>query len=487
MKKAFVFLVVFVMMLAVVPVSLAQGPDDDTRMVVWESFPESDGQLQVLTAAGLEEVLMTFPPGKNNTLAKRCGQDYWVGGGQSAALYIGGVEGDIALYPVAGGAPVNLAKVYRMTCSGTFSFQTAPNGQRVGFIDYAPDAVDREYAYGNLRFFDATAGTELATFDWTNTFTLYDDGALMLRIFPDGKGNGTEADVVWWDGAGRRTLTTLEPTYPPDVEDVDCGITGGAMTRIGDSAYVLVAQECEIAMPRNWQIVRVPMAGGAPTEVAAGVPVGGVFSESFTTELFPALDGSGVLMAIPSGLTRNTVSLIWVTVDGVVTPVLEGKHIISNRYGEFLTEGRHLQLAMNGAALAFVTVTGNGEQALWMLGLSTTGGQPILLEEEGPNQRIFQYLWGGNNTLYFAAGSIESSSLYAATQDGATQRLERGRFYRLAVSYAGDKVAAAEWFENPNSLGEDLFKITLWDTSGYVRTFKEGGEEQNELIPLVLQ
>ncbi len=73
------------------------------------------------------------------------------------------------------------------------------------------------------------------------------------------------------------------------------------------------------------------------------------------------------------------------------------------------------------------------------------------------------------------------------TPGGAPQRLERGRFFRIAPSYDGEKVAASEWFENPNSLGDDLFKITVLTTNGVVYPFKEGGEQHNQIIPLAIQ
>ena len=119
--------------------------------------------------------------------------------------------------------------------------------------------------------------------------------------------------------------------------------------------------------------------------------------------------------------------------------------------------------------------------------LSNASHPSVMVEEEGGGQRIFQYLWSANNRLYYAAGSVESSALHVATLGGAPQRVERGRFFRLAVSYNGDKVAAAEWYANPNSIGDDLFKLTVLTTNGVVFTLKEGGEEYNRMIPLALQ
>ena len=466
--------------------ALSQGPIE-ARVLVWESTPDDDGYLAALTTGGAEDVLVDFPPGLFANWAKRCGQDSWAKDGKSVAIYTGAARGAITLFPLEeGGATVALGETNRMACAGPASFQFSPNQERVGYIDYARDAIDREFPYGDLRFYDAASGTALGTFDWATAFTLYDDGALMLRFFPDGKGNATEADVDWWDGAARRTLVTLEPVYPPDKEDIDCTFKAGSVARIKDTAYVLTGQWCETGAS-NWRLVSIPLSGGEVKEIGFGQPGGGYFSESFTTNLFPAQDGSGFLMTMPSGLSRNTVRLQWITHDGAITPLLENQHVVADRFEERLSEGRLLMVAPDGKTLAFVTATANGEQTLWVIDLNTTGGQPVQLEDLGINQRVFQHVWTKDNRLYFVAGSIESNALFVATPDGTSQRLERGRFFRVTASYDGSKLALAEWFANPNSIGDDLFRLVLMDTNGNKVTLKEGGPEHNKMIPLAIR
>lgn len=491
MKKLFSCLVVAGTLFAVLaPGSLAAQAPVDARVLAWEFIEGSDdGQLEMLTSAGEVEILVDFSAGVFDRVAKRCGQDYWAADGQGVAVFTGSAEGEIAIYPMGGGPRVLLGeegKTNRMACAGPATFQFSPNRQRAAYINYAYDALDRDFPTGDLNIYDAAAGAMQAVFDWTTGFTLYDDGVLMLRLFPDGKGNATEADLDWWDGTGRRTLVTLEPVYPPDKEDVDCGMTSGAVARIGDNAYALVGQKCETGV-NNWRLLSIPMAGGAATEVAFGEPVGGFFSGNFTTQLIPARDGSGFLATVPSGLTRNTVTLMWITPDGTITPLLEGRHVLVDRVGERLSEGRHTLVSPDGSTLAFVTVNANQEQTLWMLDLSTTGSQPVMVEETGGGQRIFEYIWTGNNRLYYAMGSVESSSLQVATLGGSPQRLERGRFFRIAPSYNGDKVAAAEWYANPDSIGDDLFKLTVLTTNGISFALKEGDKTYIQFAPLAIQ
>jgi len=463
----------------------AQAPFD-VRVIVWESTPKDNGQVEVLTPAGVDNVLVDFPAGDQGNWAERCGQDYWAAKGQGAAIFAGAAQGSIAIYPLAGGDPISLGTANRMACAGPATFQFSPKGQRVGYINYATDAVDRSFPYGNIVFYDAATGTQQATFDWGTAFTLYDDGALMLRMYPDGKGNATEADLDWWDGSAKQTLVTLEPVYPPDKKKVECGFTSGSVARVGNSAYVLTGQKCATGAS-NWRLVSVPMNGGAATEIAFGQPGGGFFSESFTTELFPTKDGKGFLVAVPSGLARNTVRLQWVTPDGQVTPILEGQHILADRFGERLSEGRHMMLSADGSTLAFVTVTGSGYQSLWLLDLSTPGGTPVLIQEQGANERIFQYIWSPTNVLYYIGGSIESNSLSSVTPGGSPKRIERGRFFQLAVSYDGHKVAVAEWYANPESIGDDLFKLDAFDSSGKSFVVKQGDKTHNQMIPLAVQ
>jgi hypothetical protein len=469
--------------------ALAQdSPPMEARVIAWETIQTvNDGRLITLTAAGAEEEMLNFGGGVFDRQIKRCGHDYWAADGQGVALFTGPTEGEIAIYPIAGGAPIPLGTSHRMACAGPATFQFSPNGQRAAYINWDFYVLDNEYAYGNLMVYDATNGTQLGTFDWTNSFTLYDDGVLMLRLYPDGEGYATEGDLDWWDGTARRTLITLEPVYPPDTEDVDCGIRSSSVARVGDTAYVLMGQRCEQTNQNNWRLISVPMAGGAATEIVFDTPAGGFFSESFTTNLYPTKDGAGFLVTTPSGLRRNTVNLQWVTPEGAITPILQGEHVVVDRFGDRLTESRHNRVSLDGSALAFITTTANDIQALYLLDLTTPGGTPDLVEEEGTDQRIFQYFWASNNTLFYAAGSIESSSLSMVRPGGEAQRLERGRFYRLAVSYAGDKVAGAEFLSNPNRIGDDIYQLRVLNTSGIAFVLRVGEETDNQFIPLAIQ
>lgn len=467
------------------PTVLAQPPFE-ARVIAWESTLDDDGDLKVLTSAGAEEVLVDLPAGLNGNRIKFCGHDHWAAGGQAVVLFAGAAQGDIRIYPIGGGSPVDLGNTIRMSCAGPDTFQLSPNGQRAGYINYVFSIADELFPYGNLLFYDANTGTQQATFDRATAFALYDDGALMLRFYPDGKGNATEADLDWWDGSSERTLVTLKPVFPPDKEDVECTLKDASVVRQGDTAYVLTGQSCNTGAS-NWRLVSVPMAGGAETQIAFGEPGGGFFSEHFTLNLIPAKDGSGFLMTVPSGLERNTVRLMWVTMDGSLTTLLEDRHVRVDRYNDELNESRHLQVSPDGSTLAFITVTGNNEQTLWMLDLSTTGGQPVMVQEQGTNEFVWHYIWAASNRLYYAAGSVENSSLFVVSPGGSPERVDRGRYFRVATSYTGDKVAAAEWFANPASTGDDLFQLKVFDSSNTSFILKQGGAEHNQMIPFAVQ
>jgi len=485
-KKLIPALMIVVVLAAIAaPGVVAQG---SVKVLTWEFIQnETDGQLGWLDSSGNQDVLLSFPTGVFDNQAKPCSQDFWAKGGKHIAVFTGAASGNIALFPLDGSAPLPIGSAHRMACAGPATFQFSPNGERLGYINYVFDVLDREFPVGDLVLFEAATGAQLGGFDWTTAFVLYDDGALMLRLFPDGKGNAIEGDVDWWDNSGRRTLTTLEPVFPADApEDFWCGFTSGAVARLGNTAYVLTGQECQNGAS-NWRLVSIPMGGGQATEIAFGQPGGSFFPESFTTQLLPARDGSGFLMMVPSGLRRNTTNLFWITKEGAITPVLPEQHVVVDRYGERLTEGRNTVPTADGGALAFVTTTANDEQALYVLNLATVGNQPVQLDETSSGQRFFQYLWTPNNTLYYVLGTVETGSLNMATVDGSSQRLARGRFFRIATNYAGDKIAAAEWYANPERLGDDLFKLTLLDKNGSSSDFKVGGQDHAQYIPLAVQ
>lgn len=498
MKKFVTFVCVLGAMVIILAGTVqAQG---ETRVLVWESTPDNNGKLEVLTAGGGgDETLLNLSGaarGDKFDWIKRCGQDSWSANGQGVALFAGGDSGEIAIYPLAGGAPVSLGSTFRIACAGPATFQFSPDRSRVGYIDYAFDFDDdpaaglEEYPYGDVLFFDANTGAQLASFDRTNSFALYNDGALMLRVFPDGEGYGAEADLDFWDGAGRRNLTTITPIYPPDIEDVDCGIKDSSIVRLGDTVYVLLGQRCEQTGKNFWRLVSVPVAGGAVTEIASGEPPfnAGFHHSSFTVNLLPTVDGAGLLATVPSGLTQNSSQLMWLTPAGDVTVLFEGegRHVLMDRVGEKLSEGRLFLVSPDGSHLAFIVSTAN-EQSLWTLDLSTPGGTPEVLQEQGTNERVFQHVWAANNRLFYIAGSVESNALYMVTPGDRPQRLERGRFFRLTVSYDGNKLGVAEWYANPNSEGDDLFQLNVFDTSGNAFVLKQGDASHNEMIPLAIQ
>lgn len=498
--KKLVTIVFILSVLVMVLAGTANAQGGETRVLMWESTPDNNGTLQALTAGGGAETLLDLPDAATGTRLdwiKRCGQNAWAAGGQGVALFAGANTGQLAIYPLAGGAPVSLGDdVRRQACAGTATFQFSPDGSRVGYINYAFDFDDdpaggqQEYPDGDLRLFDANTGALLGTFDHVNSFALYDDGAFMLRIYPNGEGYGAEADLDFWDGAGDRNLVTLEPIYPPDLQDVDCGIKDSSIVRLGDTVYVLLGQRCQQTGKNMWRLVSVPVAGGAAVEIASGeTPLNAGFHHaSYTVNLIPTLDGAGFLATVPSGLTQNSSQLMWLTPNGNVTVLFEGegRHVLMDRLGEKLSEGRLFLTSPDGSTLAFIVATANG-QSLWMLDLSTPGGEPVLLKEQGANERIFQHVWSANNRLFYIAGSVQSNALFIVSPGGTPQRLERGRFFRLTVSYDGNKLAVAEWFENPESLGDDLYKLDVFDAGGNDYDLKVGDNTHNQMIPLAIQ
>jgi Tol biopolymer transport system component len=189
------------------------------------------------------------------------------------------------------------------------------------------------------------------------------------------------------------------------------------------------------------------------------------------------------------------VHLMWVTMDGSITEMLSDRHVRVDRYvatgtanDAELNESRQMLVSPDGSTLAFLTVTGSNAQTLWLLDLSTPGTQPVMIQEQGIGENVWHYIWSASNRLYYAAGTVETDSLYVVTPDGSSSRIERGRFFRIGTSYTGDKIAVAEWFANPDSLGDDLFQLKLYDTNGNNFILKQGtAEEHNKMIPLAVQ
>lgn len=453
----------------------AKGP----VVLAWHSSTNG-GRLLALQENALPLERFTAPAG--STRVQPCSHRYRLPGG--VLLYAGGESGDLVYYPLDGSESVTIGQTARLTCAGPDTLQIFPDSNQLAYLRMERSAVRGNFLSGMLIVYDLAQRTEQPPLDSTEAFGISGDTMLVLRFYPDGKGNATEVDLDRWTESGPQTITTLTPVPPENKPDTECAFISGAVALQKDNAYVLLGQSCEQVGSR-WRLIRVALDGGSQTEIASGEPGGSFYPDNFSLQLFMSLDGAGALVAAPSGLERHIVRLDWVNLgDGTITPVAE--FAVADRLGLVEVEGRHLLRSPDGRWLAFEPVNRSQDSGLRLLDLATPGGSGQILVEPAPKEGILDYRWTADGRLYYIAGSAESNSLWLVTPGAEPARVTRGRFIALVPDTAGERLAVAEWIPDPNNADKSLAQLALLDAAGNRVPLWQATATDEMIVPLAL-
>jgi hypothetical protein len=451
---------------AVAAGSEVSGP----RVLAWHHGSTSSGRLMIFQSGALPQEQFAFPAGDSNDLIQRCSHQYRSPDADGVVVFVGGERGSLVYEPLDGHDPITIGQTGRLTCAGPDTFQFIPGSNLVAYIRFG-NLTDSTYRSGVLTLYDLEKQAVQVELDHTAAFEVSGGELLVLRFYPNGEGNADEADVDLWSSGGIQNLTTLVPLLPSDSPDAKCFFVSGAVTRTQDTAAVLIGQHCDPG-GSGWQLASVPLVGGNSTAVASGEAGGGYFVDNFTTQLFPAADGSAWLITIPSGLERHIVQLVWVDRQGKTTPAAE--FALADRLGDPALEGQHLLLSPDQQWLAVEEVTRNGEPSLWLFDLSRpgTGGQQLITL--GKNESVFDFRWGPGNRLFYVAGTDESSSLWVATPEAEPQRLVRGQFASVEPDSSGQYVGVAAWVPSPTNATKRAGQVVLIDLGGSITPLWQG-------------
>jgi hypothetical protein len=316
----------------------------------------------------------------------------------------------------------------------------------------------------------------VAVIDHTAAFIAEGEGLQLLRLYPDGAGNITEADLDrWTGGANTQNLITFTPTVP------ECVFVSGALARNQNTAWVLFGEACQPGGNR-WRLVRVALENGTGTEVASGPAGGSFFADTFTAQVFPATDGSAALVAAPSGLDRHNVTLFWVMPDGTTRPVAE--FALADRLGDANVEARHLRRSPDGQWIAAVLVTRAGQPSVRLIDLASPGspGQDVL--EAGAHDQIIDLRWGPGGRLVVIAGSATSNTLFVIAPGAEPTRIARGRFTSLEPDEGGQWIGVTGWVPNPEDSSTAISQAALIDLNGTILPLRQGrsGDEAFEIL-----
>ncbi len=459
------------------PANVEAPSGEGPRVLAWADTG-SGSRLVSLQNGQMPQDLFVFPGGTTGRI-QRCSHHYRVANDQGVILYIGGDRGDLVYYPFDGSAPITIGQTGRLTCAGPDTMQIFPDGKTIAYIEFTNSSLTAPYRSGNLILYSLETQTRLNTIDFAVDFEQAGDQMLVLRFYPDGEGRATEADLDVVTSSGTRTAAVLNPAKPDNEPDAECFYVSGAIARAGDKAFALLGQTCDPG-GSTWRLMSVLLGeGGGVSDIAHQEAGGGFYNEEFSTQVFASTDGSAALIAVPSGLERHIVRLIWVRTDGTTNQVAD--YSIADRVGDPYLEGRHLLISPEGNWLAYIEVTPNGEQSLKLIDLSWPfqDAQPVMALNT--NERFEDMRWGPGGRLFTISGSPSSNAAYVIIPGMSPVRLARGQFTSLEPDTRGQVVAIAGWIKHPENTALSFEQASLMDMQGNLISLWQGTANGDEV------
>ncbi|MHB8627159.1 MAG: TolB-like translocation protein [Aggregatilineales bacterium] len=458
------------------PTQLVSGPsaisiephvlawDRDAKQVAWYA---ASGSPQVVVTGGANRVI-------------NCGQ---TPNGNGLILY----HGDATAQPIlmslnAATPPVSLGDSSVLACdlSGRTAF--SPDGKRLALIKYTADAaITADFTIGTLRILSMPDGKEQTTFDNVTAFDLENDGALMVKFYPNTKNQADRADLTWWDAA-----TNKERALETNFKSLDGCIFASARTvRAGDKVYTSIGEHCVNPITTIYRVLRTDFAGGNTVNFIDKTTLNGkYFSNTNTNDLELLPDGQTLLLAVPNGLTSNLANLSRISLpDGkqtaVLSSVITDQSTIPPLPRRFLFNPQRTQLAL-------VQRNTNGGETLYLYDLSKPTQSAAPVTDANRSNQIIALAWNqaGNRLAYIVTG--DDSALGYIDLGGTNKLIARGTFQGLALSPDGQTAATTE----PNKVGPgdtryNLVAIALGD--GTKTTIVSGDKGTVALDPLAVR
>lgn len=459
------------------PAQSEQSSGEGPRVLAWADT-ESGSRLIALQNGQMPQELYVFP-GITTGRIQRCSHHYRVGGDQGVILFIGQDRGDLVYYPFDGSAPITIGQTGRLTCAGPDTLQVFPDGKTIAYIEFTNGSLTAPYRSGNLILYSMEQQTRLSALDFTVDFEISGDDLLALRFYPDGEGRATEADLDIVSSGGARTAAILNPTIPDDDPDTECFFASGSIARAGNNVFVLLGQTCNPG-GSTWSLLNVSLDDeGSINEIAHQEAGGGFYNEEFSTQVFASTDGSAALVAVPSGLERHIVRLIWVRTDGTTNQVADFS--IADRLGDPYLEGRHLLISPESNWLAYIEVTPDGVQSLKLIDLSWPfqDSQPVMGLNK--NERFEDMRWGPGGRLFTISGGVASNAVYVTIPGMSPVRLARGQFTSLEPDTDGQVIAVAGWIKHPENTAISFEQASLMDMEGNLINLWQGTANGDEV------
>lgn len=448
------------------------------KLLVWMGDGESPAQrsanattqVAYITGAGAVEKLLDVDGGAAGVIP--CGNEAASANSQHFTFFVNvpqaGVDGGILYQITNADAPRRIGEAHAVTCLGNGAFQYAPDGRRLGYIDYRGFSETADFAAGTLRVLDSSSLQSQASFENVTAFQLTNTHAYFISLFTSGGTQAREAGVqVWNSGSSASEISTL-------YADEGCRLTSGEITATSSERLaVVVGQRC--ASGTSWQFYLVNLTDGTSSRVADGRLNTSYATSARTNNLFPAgSDASTLYFTIPDGLALNTTRIVAVSVDNVTldNAVIDRAAVMPRYTARTFTLGRDAGpvFSPDGRWLAVAVAHSTVNPVVALLNLADPSQPPIRITAGDRGLGIpYMAFSRDSRTLYYLVGGGDGrdNTLFALdTQSTTERRLLRGRFGSGAVAPDGRSIALMQWQQSDEARPRTYIDLAVVATSG---------------------
>lgn len=433
-------------------VSANTGLTENDRLLVWmapgtepgRQSVERPGRIALVDQRGRVEFVLDLTGG--TTRVHACGEAATSPNGRYFAFYAGTENG--TLYLVDGvRPPQRVADIRAAACVGNGSFRFTPNGERLGYIDFAPEAVNAPIATGMLYIHNSGSRQQNARFENVAAFDMQNDRTAFVSVYTNSQGEATEAALfIWRNNGDPDEVTTLFPS-------TGCQFTSAGVSWAQNGLLaVLMGQRCGNGRGTGWTAYTVNPGERSATQRLSGSAVGGFFSESRTNLIAASPQGDALFFTVPDGLGRNTVGVRSVQLTADPAPQNRVSNGLMPRITARIYEPPATALparSPDGRWLAITSNSANNDAAIHILDLHAPDLPPITLPagSRGDTILALSFSQDSRRLLFVAGGSgINNNSLFSVDLNtGVDTRVIRGRYTQMVLSPDGSVAALSEW------------------------------------------
>lgn len=403
-----------------------------------------------MTSNGATETLVDVSSGATGVVP--CGNEPASRDGKYFTFFVNipqaGVDSG-TLYQVSGAdKPAAIGDAHALACLGNGSFQYAPDGGRLGYIDYRGFRETAEYATGTLRIFKSDSLEAQNSFEQVTAFQLSNTDAVFVSFFTSGGSQAREAGVYIWDGVLNSSATEISTLYAGQ----GCRLTSAAITATTEQRLaVVIGQRC--GGNTEWQFYTINRTNGVTNRIAEGTLNTQYYTSARTNNLFASANTSTLFFTLPDALVRNTVRIAAITADDVTTDniVVERAALMPRYAARTFMLAREVGpiFSRDGKWLALAVANANLTPVVTVLNLVNPSDPPITITAGERGQGIpFMAFAPDSSRLYYlvGGGDGEENALFVLDMQTTTERrILRGRFGGGVVSPDGKSIALMQW------------------------------------------